>query len=411
MRPSAIVAARIGELHRPYRAGLALGEHPTTLSHDVLIFGASARAAAFSALRGGLRPYCADHFADRDLAAVSPVERAEPGRGPAGFVEVAEALPPSPWFYTGGLENHPELVERISRRHRLWGVGAGELRRVRDPFAVAEALTAAGIPVPELQDDPRGLPRDGSWLVKPRDSGGGIGIEPLVAQQVVDPAAKYYQRRIEGPSFSALFIGGRGRARFVGVARQWVGDVRGRPFAYRGGIAPWNPGVAVAARLAELGDRLASAFGLLGWFGVDYVLCHGIPWPVEVNPRYTASVELHELATGQPFLPEHQAACEGLAEPAAEPPAKRRRRSRTAAKWIVYAPHRLVVPEIELGIPAGDGPNAFTAVADIPAPGATIGEGEPVVTLLARDSDAGACRARLTRLQRTWSMLLGFSDY
>jgi uncharacterized protein len=309
------------------------------------------------------------------------------------------------------LENHPELVERISRRHRLWGIGADELRKIRDPCAVAEALGAAGFPVPEVRDDPGGLPRDGSWLVKPRASGGGIGIAPLVGQEIADPRANYYQRRIEGPSFSALFIGGRDRARLVGVARQWVGDVPGRPFAYRGGIAPWNPGPAPAARLAELGDWLASAFGLVGWFGVDYVLHDGLPWPVEVNPRYTASVELHELATGQSLLPEHRTACEGLGGPTGEPPARPKRRSRTAAKWIVYAPHRLIVPEIETDIPAADGPDAFAAVVDIPAPGGSIESGEPVMTLLARDSDAGACRARLTRLRRSWSMRLGFSDY
>ncbi len=185
----------------------------------------------------------------------------------------------------------------------------------------------------------------------------------------------------------------------------------GRPFAYRGGIAPWNPGPAPAARLVELGDRLAAAFGLVGWFGVDYVLDHGIPWPVEVNPRYTASVELHELAAGRPLLPEHRAACEGLPiEPAGEPRAKRKGRIRAAAKWIVYAPDRRIVPEIEPGPPVPDGTDPFAAVADIPAPGTVIEAGEPVLTLLARDFDAGGCKARLTRLRRTWSMRLGFDE-
>jgi len=55
-----------------------LGECPSlakvalfdSLPHDLLILGASCRAAAFSALRAGFRPRCADYFADRDLAAV-----------------------------------------------------------------------------------------------------------------------------------------------------------------------------------------------------------------------------------------------------------------------------------------------------------------------------------------------------
>ena len=292
------------------------------MSHDVLILGVSARAAAFSALRGGLR------LTARITSPIATWPRPARSRGSirrgglTASPTVAETLPPSPWFYTGGLENHPDLVERVSRRHRLWGVGAAALRRVRDPVAVAEVLHAAGIPAPEVRVDPRGLPRDGSWLVKPRASGGGIGVEPLSGPETGDSSARYYQRRIEGPSFSALFIGGLGRARLVGVARQWVGGVPGRPFAYRGGIGPLRVGEGLAGRLRVLGDRLAAAFELVGWFGVDYVLEGGIPWPVEVNPRYTASVEIHELAAGRPLLPEHRDACEGIMEPARDPGAE-----------------------------------------------------------------------------------------
>jgi predicted ATP-grasp superfamily ATP-dependent carboligase len=385
-------------------------KHPTTLDHDVLIIGASARAAAYSALRCGLRPQCADHFADRDLAAVGPVERVDFARGVDRFADVAEALPPSPWFYTGGLENHPALVERISRRHRLWGVGADTLRRVRDPAAVVKMLGAAGIPAPEVRLDPRGLPRDGSWLIKPLASGGGIGVEPLVGQEIAEPPAMYYQRRIEGPSFSALFIGGHGRARLVGVTRQWIGGVPGRPFAYRGGIGPLRVGADLAMRLRELGHRLVIAYGLVGWFGVDYVLRDGNPWPVEVNPRYTASVELHELATGRPLLPEHRAACEGIMSPESDLGGHGRRRSRVVAKWIVYAPRPLVMPEVAWDCIATDRPDAIPTLADIPAPGVCFEAGEPVVTLLATDSHVGSCRTRLRRLRRLWASRLGIPE-
>src|SRR5205823_2923863 len=134
------------------------------LAHDVLSLGASARPAAFSALRSGLRPYCADYFADRDLAAVCAVEQVDPTHAAGDFLAAAESLPPSPWFYTGGFENHPELVERIARRHQLWGVAAPALRAVRDPVRVARVLNEAGIPSPEVRLELRALPRDGSWL-------------------------------------------------------------------------------------------------------------------------------------------------------------------------------------------------------------------------------------------------------
>ncbi len=249
--------------------------------------GVSTRAAAFTALRCGLRPRCVDCFADRDLAAVCPVEPVgtETHQAFERWSDAfSRALGETPWFYTGGLENHPDLVERISRRHQLWGVGAEVLRAVRDPIAVARALDEAGLPAPEVRLDPSGLPRDGSWLVKPRASGGGRGIEPLKSQSGPSSLPVYFQRRVDGPSYSALFIGRAGLAHLIGITRQWIG-IPGHPFAYRGSIGPCPIVPELAERLKALGNRLVAAYNLVGWFGVDYVLRDGIPWPVEVNPR------------------------------------------------------------------------------------------------------------------------------
>ena len=90
-------------------------------SDKFLILGASTRAAAFSALRAGLTPWCADLFADADLHMRCHVERVIPHEYPQCFVKLAENAPAGPWMYTGALENHPAIVERIGRRRPLWG--------------------------------------------------------------------------------------------------------------------------------------------------------------------------------------------------------------------------------------------------------------------------------------------------
>src|SRR6516164_4132875 len=97
------------------------GERLPMAAEHLLIFGASARAAAFSALRAGLRPWCADLFADADLQCRCPATRIEGGQYPDTLVEMSRNAPPGPWMYTGGLENHPALVGRITKRHPLWG--------------------------------------------------------------------------------------------------------------------------------------------------------------------------------------------------------------------------------------------------------------------------------------------------
>src|SRR5262249_16249101 len=155
-----------------------------------------------------------------------------------------------------------------------------------------------------------GLPRDGTWLIKPLRSGGGRDIRPLNA--AVDRTARscYFQERIDGPSYSALYIGDCSGAHLVGVTQQLLG-VAGSPFIYRGIIGPCPISDALASKLRRLGEAIARGFAIPGWFGIDYVLRDNDPWPVEVNPRYTASVEIHELASRRALMLEHRRACAG----------------------------------------------------------------------------------------------------
>lgn len=384
------------------------------MSHDLLILGASARAAAFSAIQAGFRPRCADYFADRDLAALCPVARIDPRHAADQFVELAESLPPTPWFYTGGLENHPDLVERISRRHALWGAGAPALRAIRNPLQVAGVLTRHGIPCPDVRSDPGRLPRDGTWLKKPLASGGGRDIEPLTDQNASDSAAHYFQEFIAGPSLSALFIASpprpqpHARAYLIGVTRQLTG-IPGSPFGYLGSIGPMPTAGALQSRLDAIGNTLADAFDLAGWFGVDFVMRDGIPYPVEVNPRYTASTEIFELAWSRSLLPDHRQACQATPPPRPTPGETDPSAGRVIAKWILHAPRPLVAPEI---VPEHNGaPGSLTprSIADIPWPGTRFNPGDPVMTLVTTASDLAGCWSRMLELEQTWADRLGIA--
>ncbi len=379
------------------------------LSHDLLILGASTRAAAFSAIRCGFRPRCADYFADRDLAAVCPVDRIDPRHAARQFAELAESLAPSPWFYTGGLENNPGCVEKISRRHTLWGIDAQTLHAVRNPRRVADVLASNSIPCPAVRSDPAGLPRDASWLKKPLASGGGRGIEPLTDQNDTGSPAHYFQERIDGPSYSALFMGEGSRARLIGVTRQWIG-IEGSPFGYLGSIGPTPIGEHLVSQLESLGNALTFAFGLAGWFGVDFILRDGVPWLVEVNPRYTASLEIHELASGRSLLSDHRQACEGSTFRRDVPCRALLPPTRVIAKWILHAPRRLVAPEIVLEENDSNDLLGVRSITDIPTPGTCFNPGEPVMTLMATGANLAECRSRMIRLEQMWTERLGIVD-
>ncbi len=335
-----------------------------------------------------------------------PVDRVEHGNAGRDFLALAHSLPPSCWFYTGGFENHPAWVEQISRRHRLWGVDARALRLVRDPLRVVAVLEDENIPVPAVRRDPLGLPRDGSWLKKPLRSGGGRDIRPLLSNDEQTSKSWYFQERIEGPSYSALFIGERDRSRLIGVTEQLLGTARS-PFAYRGNIGPCPISASLAQKLGRLGQVLTSAFGLVGWFGVDFILCDDIPWPVEVNPRYTASVEIHELASRRALLCEHRRACDGGKMDAPEP--SPRGRPAVVAKKIVYADRAWVAPRIDVRIDLSNDLFAVNPIADVPWPKTPFAPGEPVMTLFASGASSAECQSRLADLEEEWSTKLGLS--
>jgi predicted ATP-grasp superfamily ATP-dependent carboligase len=387
-------------------------------SDDVMILGASVRAAAFSALRAGLRPWCADLFADLDLRARCPAMRLPGEYYPEGFLSRVATDLPGPWIYTGGLENWPDLVRRMRRHRPLWGNGENEIRRARDPLLVSRALRMAGLPTPETDH----VPHAGRWLRKPCHGSGGAGIRFWTAGRP-GPGTRgpvYFQEYVEGDPCSALYVAERQypalvldpdprewkvervRDRHVwllGVTRQLVGVpwLHAAPFRYCGSVGPEQPGEELRAQLVRQGRILSRVCGLRGLFGIDGVLRDGVFWPVEINPRYTASVEVLEYATGMTALAWHRRVfTDGLPGRSAPPfPAASR-----VGKAILFAREDLVFPddgpwmdEIRKPTPLHEPP----PFADIPAPGERIAAGRPVLTLLAHAGSDEACIDDLRR--------------
>jgi len=369
---------------------------------NLVIVGASVRAAAFSALRAGLRPWCADLFADLDLQGRCTVTCLA-GRYPDGFLPLVDSAPVGPWMYTGGLENRPKLVARLARRRPLWGNGAAVLARARDPFFVHSLLWAAGLPVPAVFAPQDSVPSGPRWLRKPIRGAGGAGVRFWVPAGALAPARgpAYLQEFIEGQPCAALYAGdGRG-ALLLGLTYQLVGTplLHAGPFRYCGSLGPLEPDHALQEELTRLGNVLAAGCGLRGLFGVDGVLRDGAFWPVEVNPRYTASVEVLEYATGVPALGWHRAAF--TPGDAAVPPPAHGPLIRRVGKAILFAPKNIVF--------RADGPwcaellappplTEVPAFADVPAAGEPIAAGRPVLTIFAQGDSTAACADRLRQI-------------
>ncbi len=360
----------------------------------MIILGASARAAAASALRAGFAPWCADLFADADLARACPVRKVATAHYPAGLIAAAREAPPGPWMYTGALENRPDIVGKIDRP--LWGISPQVLRRVRSPFLLADALRRHGLSVPIVCAGTFQTSPHRRYLVKPYHSAGGCHIRMFDGAADFNPRRCYLQEWIDGESCSAVFIGdARGRAQLLGATRQLVGEswLAAAPFAWCGNVGPLTLEQDTAATLLRIGQTIAAEFALCGLFGIDFILRDGVPWPVEVNPRYPASVEVLERASGQPLLAAHAKAFGGCAPAARTRPAY----GKVVAKAILFARQSLMASEYPLWQTALEMPldDLTVPFADLPATSTRIEVGQPICSVFAGADSQKDCLAQM----------------
>jgi predicted ATP-grasp superfamily ATP-dependent carboligase len=358
--------------------------------------GASARAAAFSALCAGYEVVAADLFADADLKQACSATRIE--HYPQGFAEWLARTECDAWLYTGGLENHPDLVERMASQRPLLGNDGPALRRVRNPLEMQQELLAAGLRFPETLNDAAGLPLDGSWLCKTYRAAGGIGVWALDSVEAADRARRLgavYQKWIEGRrgDAGAVYLLGEQYAQLLGVTRQLVGpNWAPRPWQYAGSIGPTPVQPAVNEQLVRLGEVLVRRFALRGLVGVDLVIDDDAAWIVEVNPRYTASVEVLERAFGGSLIAEHVAACQQPGwqgcEAASLSGAYDESPRRTFGKAIVFATRDVTITRSfqHWAIEQSSLEWHACRAADIPAVGEVIQQGHPVLTVFAEGS-------------------------
>jgi predicted ATP-grasp superfamily ATP-dependent carboligase len=370
----------------------------------LILLGASVRAAAFSAVRAGYQPYSIDLFADRDLAAIGPAVKI--GRYPADFFAALAKAPPAHLIYTGGLENHPRVVDQLAALRPLLGNRGDVLCEVRDPLQLARVVREDGCCFPATSFEGT-IASPSQWLVKPLRSSGGVAIRLATADdRLRSPRGAYLQQYVEGESLSAVFVGAGGRAILLGLTKQLLGRDVGhtRPFLYVGSVGPLSFSEGDRAPIESLGNRLAERFRLVGLFNVDLVRNEAGIWPLEVNPRYSASVEVLERATEMTFIKLHIDACERMKLPGAGSMKSRR----CSGKAVVYAPQDGVFSK-KLDDLASEWnmSRESPGVADLPQVGEPLQRGQPVVTVFADSDSPGSVeaelRSRVATVERLWA--------
>jgi predicted ATP-grasp superfamily ATP-dependent carboligase len=235
-------------------------------------------------------------------------------------------------------------------------------------------------------------------LVKPLASAGGRGIDFCSSASATQRTGKvYFQEFIEGESCAAVYVGDGREAVLLGVTRQLIGEswLHAAPFHYCGSVGPLPLPAATQSAFEQLGQVLTGCFRLRGVFGVDCVLREGVPYPVEINPRYTASVEVVEYATGVHSLALHRDGFAGWRQPPSP--------ARLVGKAILFARETVVFPANgpwRRSLEPGRNVHDLPAFADIPRVGVRTEPRQPVLTFFAQADSVSACVEQLRHIAK-----------
>jgi uncharacterized protein len=380
----------------------SVGDVGVAPPETVVIAGVSVRAFGESAVRAGYHVVGIDAFGDLDLLSVAPASRRVVPYRAARAALAARHVPATAVCYTSNFENRPAALRELMQGRVLWGNTPRTLSLARDPLVVANALTSVGLSAARVR---RRAPTHGAdartrWLLKPRASGGGHNIVPW-SRLVPVRRSHVLQERIAGRPGSILFAADGARAVVLGVTHQLIGrrqfGVSG--FRYCGTLlarsddGAWGAHSLLAQTSAAIASVLTRACGLVGVNGVDAIVSRDRVVAIEVNPRYTAAMELLERRDGLSIFRAHVAGCRRCLDELTVPPAS----AAVAGKAIVFArrPARIRASELWLSDPD---------IRDVPAPDSTIPAGLPICTVFATGSTMDACYAGLVeRAERIYS--------
>ena len=183
--------------------------------------------------------------------------------------------------------------------------------------------------------------------------------------------------------------------RLLGVTRQLVGEswLHAAQFRYAGSIGPRTLTASERTAWSRLGSAVMDFAGLRGLFGIDAIVRHGVPYPVEVNPRYSASVEVLEYATGVRAVALHRKAFDATA-----PPISPGRENGFVGKAIWFAPQPVRVPAVgpwDAELRRQPEFDTLPAFGDIPRAGQRIAAGQPMMTVFATAATEAECEQNL----------------
>ncbi len=330
---------------------------------------------------------------------------------PAAMGPLAQPARSTGVVWAGGIENRTDVVDSMSACPglQLLGCSASAMRAARDPGLVCDVLKSARLTCLEVRRRHPGWSGEQPWIVKPVRSAGGRNIRLLARDSnSSETDEQYYQEYVAGPVFGATLIALPDRVELIGVCRQLQSNCDAVPFRYAGSVGPLPERESHRIQLQNIGRCLSDRFGFSGWFGIDYVVRADHVLVLEINPRYTASMEILDGRAVDCLFARHlNAFGDWIGKFSYRQRHPSPRTCPFAGKRILYNDRSVALP---ISSETSDRLWALNqeagAVRDVPVSGIRVPPGGPVCTLWAEAGSLSNVMARLRQNEQTVTSIL-----
>ncbi|KAA5546916.1 ATP-grasp domain-containing protein [Roseiconus nitratireducens] len=305
------------------RASVAAPPSPSS-GDQVLLIGGSVRAAAESARRAGYAPVAVDGFGDRETLVAcdawhpidafcggsgNPREREDaqtPGDTGGQDCFAKAVSPETPVIIGGGLVSGFRWLESCPRRFLT--ATPRQIRSLQSLPILRRIAHEAGARFPQTVSRtdafaPSSSGRWGRWLTKNAVSCGGLGVRwhDHANPQPDRDGASYIQAYVSGRLVGASYLTDGERSLCLGTCRLLRTRIGDRPFVFAGAFGPIELPSDLQSRIEALGSavvrqcRQDPKIGpIRGPFNIDLIVNQGRVTMLEVNARWSGSMELVE---------------------------------------------------------------------------------------------------------------------
>lgn len=352
-------------------------------SDALLVVGFTCRSLAQSANRQGFSPLVIDRCGDRDTREVAKQyslwqsdehlsdEIIEVFLNDGPRMLDATSCFPQHCMLAGGTENHIDLIAGLSRKFpdmmkpeqyasmRSWKNWRSWSERSGMFFPRSWELGTILSGTVDIPCMPIHSTSTHEYLLKRLDQAGGLGIsmwnrkETPSASQMASAASNcIVQERIDGQSVGVTFLSSTHGSIALGCTEAWPTQPHPwGPFVYHGSVGPISLSKEDWQLLDAFAKNVTNGSHWQGLWQADFIRKGSQWYLLEINPRWTASMELLEAFMGMELVRLH---CLALSGQFANDPwqnlllnsqSTRMAPSRCFVKRVLYAPRSIAVNE------------------------------------------------------------------